>query len=225
MKAIIYTKYGSPDVLQLKEMAKPTPKDDEVLIQVMATAVNAADWRLLRANPFFVRFFAGLLKPKNPILGADVAGVVETVGQNVTQFQPGDAVFGDLSGAGFGGFAEYVCAPEAMVAAKPTTVSFAQAAAMGMAAITALQGLRDVGNIQPGDNVLIHGASGGVGTFAVQIAKALGGGGNGRLQHNENRTSTFIRRRPRHRLHQRRFRPKWPKIRSHIGRQRQQKTV
>ncbi len=175
MKAFVYTEYGSPDVLQLKEVEKPTPKADEVLIRVMATAVNAVDWRLLRANPFFVRFFAGLLKPKYHILGADVSGLVEAVGQNVTQFQPGDAVFGDLAGAGFGGFAEYVCAPETMVAAKPATLSFAQAAAVPMAALTALQGLRDIGKIRPGHNVLIHGASGGVGTFAVQIAKALGG--------------------------------------------------
>lgn len=175
MKAVVYTEYGSPDVLHLKEVDKPTPKDDELLIKVQAAAINAADWRLLRADPFFVRFMAGLRKPKNPILGADMAGRVEAVGKHVSQFQPGDAVFGDLSENGFGGFAEYVCVPQNMVASKPTNLTFEEAAAVPMAAVTALQGLRDHGKIQSGQKVLIHGASGGVGTFAVQIAKALGG--------------------------------------------------
>ena len=174
MKAIVYEKYGSADVLGLQEVAKPTPQDGEALIKIHAAGTNAADWRLLRADPFFVRFIAGLFKPKNPILGADVAGRVEAVGRDVTQFQPGDAVFGSLSGCGLGGFAEFVCAPEEMLAPKPTNLNFVQTAAVPMAAVTALQGLRDAGQIQSGQSVMIHGASGGVGTFAVQIAKAFG---------------------------------------------------
>ncbi len=174
MKAMVYTKYGAPDVLALQEVAKPTPQDDEVLIKVQAAAVNAADLHFLRAAPFLVRLTAGLLKPKHPILGAAIAGRVEAVGRNVTQWQPGDAVFGDLSGGGWGGFAEYVCARETAVALKPANLSFEQAAAVPLAAVTALQGLRDQGQIQPGHKVVINGASGGVGTFAVQLAKAFG---------------------------------------------------
>ncbi len=174
MKAIVSAQYGSPDVMQLKEVAQPTPQAGEVLVKVHAAAVNAADWRGLRGDPLLGRFVYGLLKPKNPILGADIAGRVEAVGQNVTEFQPGDEVFGDLSGGGFGGFAEYVCAPAAALAHKPANVTFEQAAAAGMAAITALRGLRSQGQPQPGHKVLVNGASGGVGTFAVQIAKAFG---------------------------------------------------
>ncbi len=175
MKAIVCTKYGPPDVLQLKEVEKPAPKDDEVLIQVHAASVNAADWHLLTADIFLVRIMGqGLLTPKNTILGADIAGRVEAVGRNVKQFQPGDEVFGDLSACGRGGFAEYVCASENALVVKPTSLSFEEAAAVPMAAVTALQGLRDKGQIKPGQKVLIHGASGGVGTFAVQIAKAFG---------------------------------------------------
>jgi NADPH:quinone reductase-like Zn-dependent oxidoreductase len=171
MIAIVYQKYGSPDVLKLEEVEKPTPKDDEVLIKVYAAAVNAADWHLLRGKPFLVRLMGfGLLKPKNKILGADVAGRVEAVGRNVKQFQPGDEVFGTIRG----GFAEYVCAHENALELKPANISFEEAAAVPMAAVTALQGLRDKGQIQPGQKVLINGASGGVGTFAVQIAKAFG---------------------------------------------------
>ena len=174
MKAIVYTTYGSPDVLQSKEVAKPTPKDDEVLIKVYAAAANAGDWHLLRGVPFLVRLVSGVLKPKNTILGADIAGRVEAVGRNVTQFQPDDEVFGDLSGCGFGGFAEYVCARENALALKPANLSFEEAAAVPSAGVTALQGLRKKGQIQPGQKVLINGASGGVGTFAVQIAKSFG---------------------------------------------------
>ena len=174
MKAIVYTTYGSPDVLQLKEVEKPTPKDNEVLIRVHAAAANAADWHLLRGDPFFLRFAYGLLKPKWQILGSDIAGRVEAVGRNVQEFLPGDEVFGDLSGCGFGGFAEYVCASEDALALKPADTSFEEAAAVPSAAATALQGLRDKGQIQQGQTVLINGASGGVGTFAVQIAKSFG---------------------------------------------------
>jgi len=174
MKAIIYQKYGSPDVLELKEIEKPTPKDDEVLVKVYAAAANPLDWHKMRAEPFLVRLGDGLLKPKNSRLGADIAGWVEAVGKSVKQFQSGDAVFGDVSGSGLGGFAEYICAREDALALKPANLSFEAAAAVPVAAFTALQGLRDTGQIQPGQKVLINGASGGVGTFAVQIAKAFG---------------------------------------------------
>jgi NADPH:quinone reductase-like Zn-dependent oxidoreductase len=175
MKAIVYIKYGPPDVLELKEVEKPTPQDNEVLVKVHAASLNAYDWHLLRADPFLVRLMGGgLLKPKNQILGADLAVQVEAVGRNVKQFQPGDEVFGDLSGCGCGGFAEYVSVPENALALKPANMTFEETAAVPMAAVTALQGLRDKGQIQPGQKVLINGASGGVGTFAVQIAKSFG---------------------------------------------------
>ncbi|MDR6224058.1 NAD(P)-dependent alcohol dehydrogenase [Desmospora profundinema] len=174
MKAIVYTEYGSPDVLELKELEKPVPKENEVLIKVHAVSANAGDWHLLRGTPFLLRFVYGILKPKNQVLGSDVAGRVEAVGSSVTQFQVGDEVFGDLSGYGFGGYAEYVCAHENTFAPKPDNVSFEEAAAIPAAAVTALQGLRDKGHIQKGQKVLINGASGGVGTFAVQIAKSFG---------------------------------------------------
>lgn len=174
MRAMVYTKYGPPEVLQLKEVEKPTPKHHEVLIKVHAVSANAADWRLLRGEPFLFRLVAGLLKPKNTILGSDIAGTVEGVGSNVKEFKLGDDVFGDLSGCGWGGFAEYVSVPEHVLVLKPANITFEEAAAVPMAAVTALQGLRDKGQIQAGQRVLINGASGGVGTFAVQIAKAFG---------------------------------------------------
>lgn len=175
MKAIVYTKYGSPDVLQFKEVEKPVPKDNEVLIKVHAASVNAADWHLLRAKPFLVRIAGmGFLKPKNKILGADIAGHVEEIGRNVTQFQPGDSVFGDIFYCGLGGFAEYVCASEDALVLKPESLTFEEAASVPLAALTALHGLRDKGHIQPGQKVLVNGASGGVGTFAVQLAKYFG---------------------------------------------------
>ncbi len=175
MKAIVYSKYGSPDVLQFKDVEKPTPKDDEVLIKVYAASVNAYDWHFLTADIFLIRVMGGgLLKPKNMRLGADIAGRVEAVGRNAKQFQPGDEVFGDMAGHGNGSFAEYVSASESAFALKPANLSFDEAAAVPMAAVTALQGLRDKGQIRPGQKVLINGASGGVGTFAVQIAKSFG---------------------------------------------------
>jgi NADPH:quinone reductase-like Zn-dependent oxidoreductase len=175
MKAIVCEKYGSPDVLEFREIEKPVPKDDEVLVKVHAASLNAYDWHLMRADPFLVRLMGmGFLKPKNKIPGADIAGKIEAVGKNVRQFQPGDEVFGDLAGIGGGGFAEYVCAGENLLALKPASMSFEQAAAIPMAAMTALQGLRDQGLIRPGQKVLINGASGGVGSFAVQIAKSFG---------------------------------------------------
>jgi NADPH:quinone reductase-like Zn-dependent oxidoreductase len=175
MKAIICTKYGSPDVLQLREVVKPVPQEDEVLIQIHAASLNSRDLRMLRANPLFMRLMpGGLLRPKNKILGADVAGRVEAIGSSVKLFKPGDEVFGYLpSATGRGTFAEYVCASENLITLKPANLTFEQAAAVPEAAMTALQGLRDNGNIQPGQKVLINGGSGGVGTFAVQIAKAF----------------------------------------------------
>ncbi len=171
MKAIVYHNYGSPDVLKLEEVEKPTPQDNEVLVKVHAASVNAADWHILRGKPFLVRLMGfGLLKPKHKILGSDIAGRVEAVGRNVKQFQPDDEVFGNIRG----GFAEYVCAREDALVLKPANLSFEEAAAVPIAAVTALQGLRDKGQIQPGQKVLINGASGGVGTFAVQIAKSFG---------------------------------------------------
>ena len=176
MKAIVCTKYGSPDVLQLQDVAKAAPKDDEVLIKIHAASINARDWRMMRAKPFFIRLMpGGLFLPKNKILGADLAGRIEAKGSNVKQFKPGDEVFGYLpSATGRGTFAEYVCAKENLISLKPVNLTFGQAAAAPEAAMTALQGLRDKGHIQPGQKVLIYGASGGVGTFAVQIAKAFG---------------------------------------------------
>jgi NADPH:quinone reductase-like Zn-dependent oxidoreductase len=176
MKAIICPRYGSPDVLQLREVVKPVPQEDEVLIQIHAASLNSRDLRMLRANPFFMRLMpGGLFRPKNKILGADLAGRVEAIGCNVKQFKPGDEVFGFLpSATGRGTFAEYVCARENRITLKPANLTFEQAAAVPEAAMTALQGLRDKGNLQPGQKVLINGASGGVGTFAVQIAKAFG---------------------------------------------------
>jgi len=175
MKAAIYTRYGSPDVLQISEIEKPVPKDDEVLIEVRAASVNPYDWHFLRGTPYALRIAAGLRKPKSQRLGADVAGVVQAVGRTVTRFKLGDEVFG----AGRGAFAEYVCASEEKLALKPAKVTFEQAASLPVAGLTALQGLRrsglaDKGQTSPAQKVLINGAAGGVGTFAVQIAKSFG---------------------------------------------------
>ncbi len=175
MKAIVYTEYGPPDVLQLTEVGEPTPKDDEVLLRIRAASVNPLDWHLLRGTPYVVRLTAGLRTPKIGRLGVDVAGEVAAVGKNVTEFQPGDEVFGGCRGA----FAEYACASQGRVVLKPANMTFEQAAAVPVAALTALQGLRDKGQIQPGNQVLINGAAGGVGTFAVQIAKVFGAGVTG----------------------------------------------
>ena len=171
MKAIFRTTYGSADILELKEIDKPVPKDDELLLKVHAASVNPLDWHILRGEPFLVRLMGfGLLKPKHQILGADMAGRVEAIGKNVIRFKVGDEVFG----SGMGGFAEYARIRESQAAAKPATMTFEQAAAVPVAGLTALQALRSHGQIQDGQHVLINGASGGVGTFAVQIAKALG---------------------------------------------------
>lgn len=175
MKAIVFAKYGPPEVLEFQEVDQPVLKDNDVLVKVHAAALNAADWHLVRGEPFPVRMIlGGLQKPKPMILGADMAGRVESVGNAVTLFRPGDAVFGDLSDCGRGAFAEYVAAPESALVARPANITFEDAAAAPMAAVTALQGLRNIGKIRAGQKVLVNGASGGVGSFAVQIAKALG---------------------------------------------------
>jgi NADPH:quinone reductase-like Zn-dependent oxidoreductase len=170
MKAAVYTRYGPPDVVQITDVEKPVPKDNQVLIKVRAASVNPLDWHFMRGTPYFVRIPAGLRKPKVTGLGVDVAGQVEAVGRKVTQFKPGDEVFGSCRGA----FAEYACTSESALVMKPDNVTFEQAASVPVAAFTALQGLRDKGHIQPGHKVLINGAAGGVGTFAVQIAKSFG---------------------------------------------------
>ena len=172
MKAIVYTKYGPPDGLQLKEVEKPIPKDNEVLVKIQASSLNAADLDFLRGT-FFSRVI-GPFKPKYKILGSEIAGRVEAVGRNVEQFQPGDEIFGDLFYHGFGAFAEYVCVTENALALKPVSMTFEEAATLPQSGLLALQGLRDKGQIQQGQKVLINGASGGTGTFAVQIAKSFG---------------------------------------------------
>ena len=171
MKAIVHTQYGSPEVLRIQEVEKPTPNDNQVLVRVHAASLNPAEAHMRKGALMARVMGTGLLKPKNTILGADIAGRVEAVGRNVTQFKPGDEVFGRRDPDGF---AEYVCVSENPIALKPTNMTFEQAAAVPVAAITALQSLRDDGQIQPGQKVLINGASGGVGTFTVQIAKAFG---------------------------------------------------
>lgn len=170
MKAILYDRYGSPDVLRCEEVEQPIPGDDEVLIRVRAASVNPLDWRLMRGEPRLMRLAFGLRRPRRGRPGVDVAGVVEAAGGNVTRLRPGDEVFGNARGA----LAEYACARESALVAKPSTVTFEQAAAAPVAAFTALQGLRDKARLQAGQTVLIVGAAGGVGTFAVQIAKWLG---------------------------------------------------
>jgi NADPH:quinone reductase-like Zn-dependent oxidoreductase len=172
MQAIVYTRYGSPDVLQLKEVAKPTPTDDEVLIKVHAASVNRSDWEGLIGKPLYARI-GGLFKPRRQILGSDIAGRVEMVGRNIRRFRPGDEVFGDIL-AHMGGFAEYVCARERALALKPANMTFEEVAAIPQAAVIALQGMRDKGQVQPGQQVLINGAGGGAGTFAMQLAKLCG---------------------------------------------------
>jgi NADPH:quinone reductase-like Zn-dependent oxidoreductase len=174
MKAFIYEKYGPPESLRMVEVDKPVPDAGDVLVKVLAASVNAADWHVLRGKPLFSRATLGLLRPKHKILGVDVAGQVEAVGGGVTGFRPGDEVYANLLDHGYGGFAEYVAVPVAVVSLKPANLSFEEAAAVPMAAVTALQGLRHHGEIQPTQQVLINGASGGVGSFAVQIAKSYG---------------------------------------------------
>jgi NADPH:quinone reductase-like Zn-dependent oxidoreductase len=171
MKAIVAPRYGPPEVLQLQELEKPTPDDDQVLVRVHAVSINPADWHVRRGKPLARLMGVGLLRPKEPVLAADISGRIEAVGRSVTQFHPGDEVFGRKAPDGF---AEYVCLSESSLALKPANITFEQAAAVPVASVTALQSLRDAGRIQPDQKVLINGASGGVGTFTVQIAKAFG---------------------------------------------------
>src|SRR2546427_2669368 len=172
MKAIVYTKYGPPEVLQHKEVERPAPTDDEVLIKVQAVSVNRSDWEILTGTPLYARM-GGLLRPRHQIPGSDIAGRVEMAGRNIRRFQPGDEVFGDILGR-MGGFAEYVCARERALALKPASMTFEEVAAIPQAAVIALQGVRDKGQVKPGQKVLINGAGGGAGTFAVQLAKLYG---------------------------------------------------
>jgi NADPH:quinone reductase-like Zn-dependent oxidoreductase len=174
MKAFIYERYGPPETLRMAEVDRPAPDAGEVLVRVLGASVNAADWHLLRGKPLFSRATLGLLRPKRKILGVDVAGQVEGVGSGVTRFKPGDEVYANLLDHGYGGFAEYVSVPAAVLSSKPANLSFEEAAAVPMAAVTALQGLRHHGAPQPTQQVLINGATGGVGSFAVQLAKAFG---------------------------------------------------
>ena len=172
MKAIVYHKYGSPDVLKLEEVRKPTPADNQLLIKVYAVSINRSDWEGVTGKPLYARI-GGLFKPGNKILGSDIAGTVEAVGKDVKQFKPGDEVFGLMLNYG-GGFAEYACKSEKALALKPASMTFEQAAAIPQAAVIALQGIRDKGQVQPGQKVLINGAGGGTGTFAIQLAKLAG---------------------------------------------------
>jgi NADPH:quinone reductase-like Zn-dependent oxidoreductase len=174
MKAFLWEKYGPPETLRMAEVDKPVPNADEALVKVLGISVNPADWHSMRGKPLFSRATLGLLRPKYRILGVDIAGQVETVGDNVTQFKPGDEVYANLLHRGYGGFAEYVSVPVDVMSLKPANLSFEEAAAVPMAGVTALQGLRHHKDLQPGQTVLINGASGGVGSFAVQIAKSSG---------------------------------------------------
>ncbi len=174
MQAFILERYGPPETLRMAEVEKPAPGTDGVLVKVLGVSVNPADWHSMRGKPLFSRATLGLLRPKHGILGVDIAGQVEAVGDGVTQFKPGDEVYANLLDHGYGGFAEYVSVPVDVLSLKPANLSFEEAAAVPMAAVTALHGLRHHGQIQPGQKVLINGASGGIGTFAVQIAKTYG---------------------------------------------------
>lgn len=174
MKAIVQTEYGSPDVLSLREVDRPVVSDSNVLVRIHASSVHAGDRHLMRGTPWLVRLMFGMFKPKIQILGTDMAGMVEAIGSEVTQFKIGDQVFGDLSGCGFGAFAEYVSVPESALVLKPENLTFEKAAIVPVSALAALKGLRDVGKIRSGQHVLINGAAGGVGSFAVQIAKSYG---------------------------------------------------
>jgi NADPH:quinone reductase-like Zn-dependent oxidoreductase len=174
MKAVVAPTYGSPDVLRIVDVEKPSPKDDEILVKVAAASINAGDWRIVRASPSLIRFMYGLTRPNIKALGSDVAGRVEAVGARVTEFRVGDAVIAELSAHGCGACAEYVCAPASVFAAKPAQMTMEESACLPVAGLTALQGVRDHGGVRSGDNVLVVGASGCVGIFAVQIAKSMG---------------------------------------------------
>ena len=210
MKAITCQRYGGPEVLEFEEVDDPVVGDDEVLVGVRAVSANPRDWHLMRGLPYFVRLQFGLRRPRHAVLGGDVAGRVEAVGKAVTRFRPGDEVLADIE---TGGFAEYAAVRQDLLEPKPASLGFEQAAAVPLAALTALQGLRDHGRVQPGQQVLVIGAAGGVGTFAVQLAKLSGGGGDRRVQHREAGPGPLARRRPRHRLHPGGLHPERPAVR------------
>ena len=174
MKAITYTKYGPPEVLQIEEVAKPSPKDNEVLVKIHSASINDWDWGLVRGIPFVIRLFFGLKKPKVPIPGVDISGKIEAVGSKVSSFKIGDEIYCDLTDCGFGGFAEYVCVPEKMLSQKPSNISYNEASALPHAGALALQGLVEKGKVRSGQHVLINGAGGGVGTLGIQILKPYG---------------------------------------------------
>ena len=173
MKAVVYEQYGSPDVLRLEEVPVPSPAEDEVLVEVHAASVNAWDWELL-SGTFLTRFFGAPRRPKHRILGADIAGRVVATGSGASRFLPGDDIYGDISGSGWGGFAEYVCAREKVLAISPSSLTFAEAAAVPQAGVLALQGFRKTGEVESGEQVLVNGGGGGVGSFAIQLARAAG---------------------------------------------------
>src|SRR5687768_17393406 len=174
MKAVVYTKYGPPEVLQVKEVLKPTPTDDEVLVRIHAVSLNRSDWEALIGKPLYTRV-GGIRRPRRHVLGTDIAGEVEAVGKNITRFQPGDEVYGDIMwSTGGGGFAEYVCTRESALVLKPAGMTYEEVSAIPQAAVIALQGIRDKGQVQPGQQVLINGGGGGAGTFAIQLAKLHG---------------------------------------------------
>jgi NADPH:quinone reductase-like Zn-dependent oxidoreductase len=205
MQAIVHSRYGPPDALELKDIDKPVITDDAVLVKVRAAAIGKGDWLTVQGLPYVARLRYGLPNPKHPVPGFDVAGRIEAVGPRVTQLQPGDEVFGWCDGS----FAEYASVPGGQLAQKPAHLSFEQAAAVPISGFAALQALRDTGGIQPGQTVVIIGASGGVGSFAVQLAKAFGRRGDRGVQHQQCRPGPVDRRRPRHRLHPAGLHPDW----------------
>jgi D-arabinose 1-dehydrogenase-like Zn-dependent alcohol dehydrogenase len=217
VKAIVRDTYGSADVLELTDIDKPEPGDDEVLLRVHAASVNPADWHILRGVPYIARMQFGLGKPKDRVLGCDVAGHIEAVGNNVTMLQPGEEVFGSPFMHGLGAFAEWACISEDLLAPKPANLSFEQVAAVPLAALTALQALRDQGRIEPGYKVLIIGASGGRGDLRRTDRQVLRCRGEWRVQHEEPGDGPSAGRRARHRLHPRGLHPLWAEVRSHLS--------
>ena len=218
MKAIVYDRYGPPEVLRLAEMEKPTPGEGDVLVRIQAASVGAGDWHLMRGDPFLVRLMFGLRRPKHPVLGSSISGLVEAVGKGVTRVRPGDEVFGDLSDCGFGGFAEYVSVPETALAPKPAGTTFEEAAAVPGSALPALQGLRDKGRIRTGTEGPGQRRLGGSGHLCGPDRQVFRGGGDRSLQHQECGNGSFSRRRPRHRLHEGGLCPEWATVRPHFGR-------
>ena len=218
MKAVVYTRYGSPDVLRFTEVEKPAPKDKQVLVKVQAVSLNRSDWEALRGKPLYARIM-GPLRPRHHILGSDIAGRVEATGRTTTRFQPGDDVFADILSS-MGGFAEYVCVPESALAPMPAGMTYEEAAALPQAGAIALQGIWDKGQVQPGQKVLINGAGGGSGMYAVQLAKLRGGRGHRGGQPREAGVHPLTRCRPCHRLHAGGLHQEWAQLRVDSGSRR-----